>query len=552
MKRPAKTHIVAIHKAIQHDVITLTPRRAIEGLLILLVGIQITIMGINVLRANNVVLGVRFEGQVIGRLVNNDFQKQADAVIDIHENKTIPIKVTGTNYTGTITLRQLGEKANKRQIHDNLLAIGKTGNVLDRIGDQDMAILGGRNITLNHSSFNNELAKQYIETLDKKVGIAPANAYFALENQNIVIHSDAKGTSIDSGLAIKNILQSNPEKGLLVTLPVKFTSAIATTSLLQPILPQVKNITVQPLTIDVGGNKAVLTRDQLLKLLVVKIVPGPNGQTPTAQLSFDETQLDTIVDDLVKKSTVAALPTIMDGSSVIRPGQEGRKTQAEKPIVQVLSALLKREANVSIADDVEIPMIATPPPATQMNNPLSRTGTGLIRLTFDDGPGAYTEQILDVLKRYNVHATFYVIGRNIGGHVGTLQRIHNEGHRLGNHSFSHTDLSRLSRAGILQELVSTQAAIQQASGVTPTAFRPPYGTQNQTVREVAGSLGLSVDLWSVDPEDWAAPGTGVIVQRVLSHDRAGSIILLHILHQQTVDALPSIIEGIRAQGYTLE
>ncbi len=123
-----------------------------------------------------------------------------------------------------------------------------------------------------------------------------------------------------------------------------------------------------------------------------------------------------------------------------------------------------------------------------MNDPIHRTGTGLIRLTFDDGPGAYTEQVLNILKRYNVHATFYLVGRNIGGHESTLQRIHNEGHALGNHSYTHPDLTRLPRDRVLQEIASTQAAIQQASGINPTAFRPPYGAQNQTVREVQPSL----------------------------------------------------------------
>lgn len=133
-----------------------------------------------------------------------------------------------------------------------------------------------------------------------------------------------------------------------------------------------------------------------------------------------------------------------------------------------------------------------------------------------------------------------------------MQRINNEGHKIGNHSFSHPDLTQLSRDRVVQELASTQAAIQAACGVTPTVFRPPYGAESQTVREVAASLGLSVDLWSVDTRDWAQPGSGVITQRALAGSSPGAVILLHVLHQQTVAALPSIIQGIRAQGFTLE
>lgn len=552
MKRPTKAHVVRVHRAIKHDIITLTPRRALEGLVILFVAVQLTIIGINIFRHDNVMLGVRFEGHAIGRLVNNDFKKQTDAIIDTKENRTIPIKVADTDYTSTITLRQLGEKADKGLAYQNLLAIGRAGGLASKISDQDMAIVGGRNIKLGHPNFSNELAKQYIDTLDKKVDIAPINAYFVLENDNVIVHPDVKGTVIDSDTAIKNILLSSPEKGSLVTLPVKFTAAPATNSLLQPILPQAKNIAIKPLTIEAAGVQITLSREQLLKLIVVKVISATKDHPTVAQIAFDETQLNAFVDEVVKKASAPSQPTIMDGEKVVRPGQDGRKPQAEKPIVQVLSALLKRETGVLVADTVNIPMVPTPPSITQMNDPIHRTGTGLIRLTFDDGPGAYTEQVLDVLKKYNVHATFYLIGRNVGGHASTIQRIHNEGHAIGNHSYNHPDLTRLPRAGVLQEIASTQAAIQQASGITPTAFRPPYGAQNQMVREVAASLGLSVDLWSVDPEDWAAPGTSTIIQRVLSRDSAGSVILLHILHQQTVDALPAIIEGIRKQGYTLE
>jgi peptidoglycan/xylan/chitin deacetylase (PgdA/CDA1 family) len=238
----------------------------------------------------------------------------------------------------------------------------------------------------------------------------------------------------------------------------------------------------------------------------------------------------------------------------VTKGTPGLQPKDGHPLTQIVTALVQRQAGVASPDAVDIPMVTITPPTVDRTPaaPVIRSGSGAVRLTFDDGPGAYTEQILDILDRYNVHATFYVIGRNVERYPSTMKRIAREGHAIGNHSYTHADLAKLSRDGVVRELSNTQDAVRNACGVTPTLFRPPYGSLNSTVRSVAASLGMSVNLWSVDPQDWAQPGSSVITRRVLSNDHPGSVVLLHILHQQTVTALPSIIEGIRQQGYTLQ
>lgn len=133
-----------------------------------------------------------------------------------------------------------------------------------------------------------------------------------------------------------------------------------------------------------------------------------------------------------------------------------------------------------------------------------------------------------------------------------MQRTVNEGHKICNHSFTHSNLARMSRAAVADELSRTNAAIQETTGITPDCFRPPYGAYNRTVSEMVASLGMSVDLWSIDTRDWERPGSSVIANRVLNNSHSGAVVLLHILNQQTVNALPSIIEGLRAQGYTFE
>lgn len=546
-------HAKKIHFAIKHDLKTLTPLRVLEGLIVLLVLLQLIIVGINTLSTNKPVLGARFEGQVVGRLYGEDFRKQTEAIIHEYENKSLSI--VAANDTSTVTLRQLGVTVDKDHVNAALLGIGRTGNFFARIADQNMAVLGGRNVALKNPNFNTELAKAYIATLDQEIDVLPANAYFAYENQAVMIHADTPGRVIDNEAAIEALRNANPLHTAQIALPIKQTTATITASLLSSLLPQVQAIAQKPLTITAGSSQTVLSPEQLVSLIVPKVITDPNdANKTTAEVAFDETKLNAIVDEVLKRAVVAPQPTIMNGSQVVQQGKEGIRAEDSHAVARVLAVLIQRQTGVAVPDEAQIPLVKVNPPVVQqiINNPRTRTGTGLVRLTFDDGPGAYTEQVLDILKRYNVHATFYVIGRNVQGHPGTMQRIRNEGHSIGNHSFTHADLTRLSRAGVQQELASTQAAIQAACGITPTGFRPPYGAQNQTVREVAASMGMSVDMWSVDTRDWARPGSSVITQRVLAGTGPGAVVLLHVLNEQTVSALPSIIEGVRRQGFTLE
>jgi len=183
--------------------------------------------------------------------------------------------------------------------------------------------------------------------------------------------------------------------------------------------------------------------------------------------------------------------------------------------------------------------------------PASNQDKKMIYLTFDDGPGGYTAQILDTLKKYNVHGIFFLVGRNMTVYPNTVKRIKAEGHTIGNHSYTHVDLSKLSDAGISDELARTQNTIKDLAGVQADLFRPPYGSINSKVYTLMTKLQLNLMMWSIDPRDWSKPGIAEITKRVLDGLKPGGNVLLHTLHQQTVEALPAIIEGIRAHGYTL-
>ncbi|HEY0754017.1 MAG TPA: polysaccharide deacetylase family protein [Ktedonobacteraceae bacterium] len=177
-----------------------------------------------------------------------------------------------------------------------------------------------------------------------------------------------------------------------------------------------------------------------------------------------------------------------------------------------------------------------------------------IALTFDDGPSlAYTPQVLAILKQYHVKATFFDIGRLVQAYPDLVRQELKGGHDVGNHTWTHADLPLLSPKAIKAQIQQTSAAIEKAIGVRPIYMRPPYGDISARVLPVINDFALTTVIWNDEARDWSLPGTSVIVERILNLARNGAIILLHDgggVRAQTVQALPIIIEDLRARGYT--
>jgi len=191
-----------------------------------------------------------------------------------------------------------------------------------------------------------------------------------------------------------------------------------------------------------------------------------------------------------------------------------------------------------------------PPPP-----PLPPPGSKVF-LTFDDGPSVYTPQILSELQAEGVPATFFVIGQNAQKAPTFVQQEHADGEVIGDHTWDHQDLTTLSSDQVKSELQSTADEITSLTGTPPTLWRPPFGAFNDTVTQIASSLGLSMRLWDIDTQDWTMPGTATIVNNVVNNVRPGVIILMHDGspdltgdRSQTVAALPTIIDTLRARGY---
>jgi peptidoglycan/xylan/chitin deacetylase (PgdA/CDA1 family) len=177
-----------------------------------------------------------------------------------------------------------------------------------------------------------------------------------------------------------------------------------------------------------------------------------------------------------------------------------------------------------------------------------------IALTFDDGPGPYTPQVLSVLERFHVRATFFVIGKMLRYFKeSTVREIH-DGDVIGDHTETHPMMGELSAHDQHEELFEQIARIELLDGPRPTLFRPPYGSFNAATLRELHQLHLLMVLWSVDTDDYQQPGVPAIVQSALEGAHPGAIILMHDAggtRTQTIAALPQIITKLRARGFHL-
>ena len=172
-----------------------------------------------------------------------------------------------------------------------------------------------------------------------------------------------------------------------------------------------------------------------------------------------------------------------------------------------------------------------------------------IALTFDDGPGLYTQTLLEHLDRYHAKATFFVVGRNVAPYSIALQQAVQRKHQIGNHTWNHPLLPKRDEAVIRQEIESTNSAVAAATGVTPTMVRPPYGGMNDKVRAQLQQLTMPAIMWSIDTRDWADHDAAIVCSRAVANAAPGAIILMHDIHKTSVDAVPCILDALQKQGY---
>ncbi len=179
-------------------------------------------------------------------------------------------------------------------------------------------------------------------------------------------------------------------------------------------------------------------------------------------------------------------------------------------------------------------------------------GKKLVALTFDDGPGPYTERLLDEMKKRNVKATFFLLGTKVNNYPELVKRMDAEGHAIGSHSNDHENLTKLSSSGIKSTMDKTADKIRKILGYNPEIMRCPGGACNDNVKKYAKSAGIPIAYWDVDTRDWESRNVNAIMKVCFGKDgiQDGSIVLLHDIHKPSVDATIKIMDRLIEEGYT--
>ncbi|WP_245815517.1 polysaccharide deacetylase family protein [Seinonella peptonophila] len=236
--------------------------------------------------------------------------------------------------------------------------------------------------------------------------------------------------------------------------------------------------------------------------------------------------------------------------SVKAPKQKKpEKKQIQKPKV-LIKPIVKQNVTITFEEQQELKKITMKEVIFRGSAKSKR-----VALTFDDGPDdKYTLKILEILRKEQVRATFFVMGKMVHNHPEILKRIDQEGHIIGNHTWSHPQLTHLSDAKVKKEVNSTTQEIQKQIGKRVNLVRPPYGAVNKSViQEIKGNHYYVIN-WDVDTNDWRGRTGKQIEQTVKQTGKSGSIVLQHNAGktlQGTVDALPAIIKELKSKGYEL-
>ena len=175
----------------------------------------------------------------------------------------------------------------------------------------------------------------------------------------------------------------------------------------------------------------------------------------------------------------------------------------------------------------------------------------VVSLSFDAAWGNEdTQQLIDILGRYNIKATFFVVGEWVDKYPESVKALSDAGHEIMNHSNNHAHYTKLSSEKIIDDINACNDKIENVTGVRPTLFRPPYGDYNDNVISTVKGMGMYSIQWDVDSLDWKDISAKEIQKRVLTRVKPGSIVLFHNAAKNTPEALPGIIEGLIQQGYS--
>ena len=170
-----------------------------------------------------------------------------------------------------------------------------------------------------------------------------------------------------------------------------------------------------------------------------------------------------------------------------------------------------------------------------------------VALTFDDGPNnLYTPRLLEGLKKRNIHATFFLMGKNIEGKEDLVLQMSQDGHLIGNHTYNHVELDKISKEAAKKEILQTNESIWEITGVYPEFLRPPYGVWQKNLDFYVTMFPV---LWDIDTLDWKSKNVDSVLQIISSEVKDGSIILMHDAYESSVEAALKAVDLLKERGY---
>ncbi|QHW31480.1 polysaccharide deacetylase family protein [Paenibacillus rhizovicinus] len=281
------------------------------------------------------------------------------------------------------------------------------------------------------------------------------------------------------------------------------------------------------------------------------------GQTPSSTGKPSQQPTDKSADNAAAKKP----DTTTDKPAQSKPASSS--ASSAKP-GSSSSTTSKPDAAASTPSKPNTPPAQTKPaaPPVKLDKPTEpampyqgKSGAKLVALTFDDGPdNRYTPEILDILKAQHLHATFFTVGIQVKRYGPVVQRIVKEGHEIGNHTYSHSNLSKLDSTAILNQIKWTDTLIQRQVGFVPKLVRAPFGASSPLLKQIVADNGRSLVFWTVDTRDWEGSTVSAMRANVNKNTHPGGIILMHSFGSKhignTVKVLPLVIKDLQAKGYT--
>jgi len=363
---------------------------------------------------------------------------------------------------------------------------------------------------------------------------------FVYYDQTAKITPEENGKKYSPILTCQNLAGELASGKIEANVSFEITTANVSSAELEPKIAEIQSIVGTPLSLIRGSYSKILSSEQLLALL--DISKNDSG----VQVGWSSSRLDDLVNGVASDvNTYNGGPALGGCQRLISSGGNWLNKIATKNYIMGINADSNRT--------YDLPVDYYGPSIKDMS-PVSGGGSGVIYLTFDDGM-TYANQIMNYAACYGVKVTFFEIGNRAGTDSAILGRAVSEGHAVQSHGFEHAPYDYGSRSYDWQfnDMKQSIDAITAITGVRPTYFRPPGGNRTSVTYDAAAANSLKLILWGVSSADTVASfGSSTICANVLAGAFSGASILMHSSKQKTADAVPCIIEGLAAKGYSMQ